>query len=240
MRYTVLIAEDDSDIIDMISLYLDQDIYQILRAGNGIAALDCMKTEKVDIALVDLMMPEMDGFELIREIRKNYRIPIIILSAKSFDTDKVKALNLGADAYLTKPFSPFELVAYVKAALRRYYHWGSGEAVQEEKKLITSGQLELDCEQFVLRKNGETVPLTGTEFKILNKLMSHPGRVYTKAQLLECITCDTYSETDDNTITVHIYNLRSKIEERITGHTYIKTIRGLGYKFEHEKTETKA
>ena len=179
------------------------------------------------------MMPGMNGYELIRQVRTFSNLPIIILSAKTMETDKVLGLNIGADAYLTKPFNALEVVAYVKAALRRYYQLGAEAAAPAAPHTITLGALELDTEAFILRKNGETVPLTSTELKILAKLMHSPGRVFTKAQLYECVGGAFY-ESDDNTMMVHISNLRAKIEDDPAKPQYIKTVRGLGYKIENQ------
>ena len=189
MRYTILIAEDDQDIVDMLALYMDHE-FEIIRASDGEAALKALHENRVDLALVDIMMPKMDGYEFIREARKEYNLPVIILSAKGEDTDKVFGLNIGADAYLTKPFNPFEVIAYIKASLRRFYQLGSETESVKEPKLLKVGDLTLNPETFVVRKNGTVITLTPSEFKILAKLMRAPGRVFTKAQLYECINGD--------------------------------------------------
>ena len=178
-------------------------------------------------------MPGLNGYELIRQVRTFSNLPIIILSAKALDTDKVLGLNIGADAYLTKPFNALEVVAYVKATLRRYYQLGAEPAAPAAPHTIRIGALELDTASFILRKNGKTVPLTSTELKILAQLMQSPGRVFTKAQLYECVG-GAYYESDDNTMMVHISNLRAKIEDDPANPQYIKTVRGLGYKIESQ------
>ena len=227
MGQTILIAEDDMDIVELLSLYLSGEGYRILSAVDGQQALTLMETQKVDLAILDIMMPGMNGYDLLREIRKHWNLPVLILSAKDLDTDKILGLNLGADAYITKPFHPLEVVAYVKAALRRYCQLGGeGEGGEEALPLLTVGPLELD-----LRKNGEVVPLTPTELKIAAKLMAAPGRVYTKAQFYACIGGALY-ESDENTMMVHISNLRAKVEDDPSHPKYIKTVRGLGYKIE--------
>ncbi len=232
MRYTVLIAEDDLDIVDMLVLYMNNE-FQIIRATNGEEALELLRENKVDIALVDIMMPKMNGYEFIQEARKENNLPIIILSAKNENTDKILGLNIGADAYLTKPFDPFEVIANLKALLRRFYEFGAQKESIKTQEILTTGELELDPETFMVRKNGRSILLTSSEFKILSKLMHSPGRVYTKAQLYECINGD-YFESDDNTVMVHISNIRAKIEEDPSNPVYIKTIRGLGYKIENK------
>ncbi|MCI8513429.1 MAG: response regulator transcription factor [Lachnospiraceae bacterium] len=224
MRYTVLIADDEADIIDMLSLYMDSNDFWVLKANDGETALRLLRNNKVDIALVDIMMPKMNGYEFIRNARKEYNLPVIVLSAKSEDTDKVMGLNIGADAYITKPFNPFEVIAYLKAMLRRYYELGASETSHTFSEVLTVGELELDMESFTLRRNGQMVLLTSSEFKILSLLMRSPGRVYTKPQIYGCINRDYY-ESDDNTIMVHISNIRAKIEEDPSNPKYIKTIR---------------
>ena len=211
MGQTILIAEDDMDIVELLSLYLSGEGYRILSAVDGQQALTLMETQKVDLAILDIMMPGMNGYDLLREIRKHWNLPVLILSAKDLDTDKILGLNLGADAYITKPFHPLEVVAYVKAALRRYCQLGGeGEGGEEALPLLTVGPLEL---------------------KIAAKLMAAPGRVYTKAQLYACIGGALY-ESDENTMMVHISNLRAKVEDDPSHPKYIKTVRGLGYKIE--------
>ena len=172
----------------------------------------------------------MNGYDLIKNIRKFSNMPVIIVSAKNMDNDKILGLNIGADAYITKPFNPLEIVAYIKAILRRYYELGAQSVEKEPEKLIV-GELELDLQKFVLRKRGKLVPLTSTELKIIAKLMQSPERIFTKAQLYSCINGDFY-ESDDNTMMVHISNIRAKVEDNPSEPKYIKTVRGLGYKIE--------
>lgn len=230
----ILIAEDDADIVELLSLYLTGEGYQVLTAENGLQALQLIESIRVDMAILDIMMPEMNGYDVLKRIREKYNFPVIILSAKEMDTDRILGLNLGADAYLTKPFNPLEVVAYVKSALRRYYELGCDDSAHKNttgETSLTVGELQMDLLKFVLRKRGRIVPLTPTELKIVVKLMQSPGRVYTKAQLYACIGGELY-ESDDNTMMVHISNIRSKIEDDPSNPRYIKTIRGLGYKIE--------
>lgn len=230
----ILIAEDDADIVELLSLYLTGEGYQVLTAENGLQALQLIESTRVDMAILDIMMPEMNGYDVLKRIREKYNFPVIILSAKEMDTDRILGLNLGADAYLTKPFNPLEVVAYVKSALRRYYELGCDDSAHKNttgETSLTVGELQMDLLKFVLRKRGRVVPLTPTELKIVVKLMQSPGRVYTKAQLYACIGGELY-ESDDNTMMVHISNIRSKIEDDPSNPRYIKTIRGLGYKIE--------
>ena len=234
LNQNILIAEDDADIVELLSLYLSSEGYTIFSAENGLRVLDIIGSTKIDLAILDIMMPEMNGYDVLRRIRENYNFPVIILSARELDSDRILGLNLGADAYLTKPFNPLEVVAYVKSALRRYYQLGGNESAVKsapEEQTLNVGELELDLLKFILRKRGRIVPLTPTEMKIVIKLMHHPGHVYTKAQLYSCIGGELY-ESDDNTMMVHISNIRSKIEDDPSNPRYIKTVRGLGYKIE--------
>ena len=234
MSQQILIAEDDEDIVELLSLYLAGEGFTVLSAGNGLQALERVEVERIDVAILDIMLPVLNGYDLLRKIREKHNFPVIILSAKDLDTDRILGLNLGADAYLTKPFNPLEVVAYVKSALRRYYELGGNAAAEKsavEKTTLTVGELELDLLKFILRRRGQIVPLTPAELKIVLKLMQSPGRVYTKAQLYACIGGELY-ESDDNTMMVHISNIRAKIEDDPSNPRYIKTVRGLGYKIE--------
>lgn len=231
MKYNVLIAEDDVDIIELLSLYLDSSNFNVFSATNGEDALKIVNTEDISIALVDIMMPKMNGYEFIKNVRKTNNFPIIIISAKNMDEDHVLGLNLGADIYIEKPFNPLVVVANINSLLRRTYKYGISENAEDESNLLVVGELELDTEKFILRKRGEILPLTLAELKIMAKLMKTPNRVYTKAQLYECINGDLY-ESDDNTMMVHISNIRSKVEDNPENPQYIKTVRGLGYKIE--------
>ena len=205
-KYRILIAEDDKDIIEVLKLYLENEGYEVESATDGAAALRVIQNEEVDLGLFDLMMPKMNGYDLIREVRRNYNMPIIILSAKREDSDKIIGLDIGADDYLTKPFNPLEVVARVRAALRRFYKLNP------------------------LHKGEKEIPVTATELKILMMLMKNPGRVYTKVQIAQQLN-GQYFESDENTIMVHISNLREKIEEDSRNPKYLITVRGLGYKF---------
>lgn len=234
MSQQILIAEDDEDIVELLSLYLTGEGFTVFSTGNGLQALERVEVERIDVAILDIMLPVLNGYDLLRKIREKHNFPVIILSAKDLDTDRILGLNLGADAYLTKPFNPLEVVAYVKSALRRYYELGGNAAAEKsavEKTTLTVGELELDLLKFILRRRGQIVPLTPAELKIVLKLMQSPGRVYTKAQLYACIGGELY-ESDDNTMMVHISNIRAKIEDDPSNPRYIKTVRGLGYKIE--------
>ena len=234
MQYTILIAEDDGDIVELLRLYLENSGYRVISADNGEKALERMKREHVDLALLDVMMPQMDGYELTRQIRKISNIPILILSARDQDYDRILGLNLGADDYVTKPFNPMEVAARINSNLRRFYELGSAAGDTGRTDRITLGELCLDADAMTVTKNGEQIFLTPTEYKILLKLMRSPGRVYTKAQIYESINGEFF-ENDDKTMMVHVSKLREKIEDDPKNPRYIKTVRGLGYKIEDRK-----
>lgn len=223
MSASILIAEDDGDIRDLLRLYLESEGYRVLEAADGAAALALARENMPDMAILDVMMPELNGYELTRALRKFSDMPILILSAKSQDNDKILGLNLGADDYITKPFNPVEIVARVKAQLRR--------ATRENSTTLTVGELSLDTATFQLTKNGQPIALTPMEYKILALLMRSPGRIFTKIQLYEGAV-GNYFEGDDNTMMVHISKLREKIEDDPKDPRYIITVRGLGYKIE--------
>lgn len=223
MGAVILIAEDDGDIRGLLRLYLEGEGFRVVEAADGQAALDLARTENPDMAILDVMMPQLNGYEVTRALRRYSDIPILILSAKSQDNDKILGLNLGADDYVTKPFNPVEIVARVKAQLRRAARTG-GEVVRV-------GDLALDLTAMQLEKAGTLIPLTPMEYKILAILMRSPGRIFTKVQLYEGAAGE-YFEGDDNTMMVHISKLREKIEDDPKNPRYIRTVRGLGYRFE--------
>ncbi len=223
MTPLILIAEDDADIRGLLKLYLEGEGLRVLEAADGTDALALAREHTPDMAILDIMMPGMNGFELTRALRKYSDIPILILSAKSQDNDKILGLNLGADDYIAKPFNPVEIVARVKAQLRR--------AARTSADVLTVGELTLNTSSFQLTKRDEVIPLTPMEYKILALLMRSPGRIFTKIQLYEGAV-GNYFEGDDNTMMVHISKLREKIEDDPKAPRYIITVRGLGYKIE--------
>ncbi|HIR00248.1 MAG TPA: response regulator transcription factor [Candidatus Scybalocola faecavium] len=234
MKYNLLIVEDDADITELLTLYLDNGNFHIFTASHGEEALKIAAQNQISIALVDIMMPKMNGYEFIKNVRKTTSFPIIILSAKTMDVDEVLGLNIGADAYIKKPFNPLVVVAQVNAVLRRAYDLAPSAPPSSSKKLLKVGDLTFDTEKFLLSKQEKILPLTLTELKIMAMLMKSPQRVFTKAQLYECINGDYY-ENDDNTMMVHISNIRSKIEDNPEKPQYIKTVRGLGYKIDYKE-----
>ncbi|MCR4999419.1 MAG: response regulator transcription factor [Lachnospiraceae bacterium] len=229
--YTILIAEDDADIVELLKLYLENAKYRVITAEDGVAAYELLERQPADLAIIDIMMPRMNGYELTKKIRSKNNIPIIILSAKNADSDKILGLDLGADDYLTKPFNPLEVVARVNSNLRRFFQLNEPVTEQVEKKVLTVGDLHLHTDTLQLFRGEDEIPVTPTEYKILAMLMEHPGHVYTKVQIYESIKGE-YFESDDNTMMVHISKLREKIEEDSKNPRYLKTVRGLGYKME--------
>lgn len=233
MTYKILVAEDDTDIQEVLRLYLVNSGFEVVSAYDGSEAYELMLSEKPDLALLDIMMPVINGYELTKKIREVSNIPIIILSAMNADSDKILGLDIGADDYITKPFNPLEVIARIQSNLRRKYKLDSS-AAEENGDMLTVGELKLDTKKFILYKNGEEIMLTPTEFKILSLFMEKPGMVFTKAQIYQRINGDFY-ETDDNTMMVHISKLRDKLGDNSKSPTYIKTVRGLGYKIEKKK-----
>lgn len=229
MQYipTILIAEDDHDICDLIKMHLEMNNYKTLTAKDGEEALKLFQTHDVDLVLLDVMMPKRTGIEVLKEIRKESEVPVIFVTARSGERDKISGLQLGADDYISKPFSTQEMVSRVQALLRRYIQYSNKIA----KKIIANGELELDLVTYTCTKKGEVLELNPKEFKILTVFMENLGRVFTKKQLYEAVWDELYWG-DDNTIMVHISHLRDKIENEPKTPTYLKTIRGIGYRMD--------
>ena len=219
-RQTILIAEDDADIRGLLKLYLESEGFLVVCAENGQSALEMAEAAAPRLAILDIMMPGLNGLELTQKLRERTSMPIMILSARDRDQDKILGLNIGADDYMTKPFNPLEVVARVKALLRR-----SASASDR----IRLGIFELT--NHTVEKEGQTISLTPMEYKILAKLMKSPGRIYTKVQLYESV-CGEYFESDDNTVMVHISRIREKIENDPKKPEHLITVRGVGYRFE--------
>lgn len=228
MEYTILVADDEKEIRDLLRLYLENEKYNVIEAKDGQQALDMLRSNKVDLCLLDIMMPNIDGYHVLQELRKESNMPVIILSAKDADSEKILGLNLGADDYISKPFNPLEAIARVNSNIRRFYKLGATDSVKV-KETLKVRELELDTDACVLKKSGQVVELTSVEYRIMELLMSHPGKVYTKQQIYEAGWEDDFVVADNN-IMVCISKLRSKLSEDQT--EYIKTIRGLGYRME--------
>ena len=225
----ILICDDDKDIVNALKIYLNDPEYTLFEAFNGLEALDVIKKETIDLVLLDIMMPEMDGLALTARIRETSNIPIILISAKSEDADVVLGLNVGADDYITKPFNPLEVSARVHSQLRRYFRLGTG--VPQASQLIL-GAIEVDDDKKEVRVDGEPVNLTPKEYDILKLLMSNPGKVYSPKQIFDILWKEKALDNDSNLVAVHIRHLREKIEINPAEPRYIKVLFGKGYKFE--------
>lgn len=228
MGYKILIADDEAEIRNVLHLYLEIDGYEVVEAENGPEALEKMKREQPDLVILDIMMPGLDGYRVLRNIREQNNIPVIMLSAKDADADKILGLDLGADDYITKPFGPLEAVARVNSNIRRFYSLGA-RGDKKTLKELTVQDLRLDLESCALYRDGEEIELTSVEFRIMKLFMEEPGKVFTKQQLYEQGWGDEYLISDNN-IMVCISKLRAKLEKE--NREYIKTIRGLGYRME--------
>lgn len=227
--YNVLVCDDEKDIISALKIYLTSEGYQVFEAYNGREALEIMSRETMHLVLMDIMMPEMDGIQAMVKIREFSNVPVILLTAKSEDTDKVLGLTVGADDYITKPFNPVELQARVKSQLRRYMMLGSGNQTMEMK--YTIGGIELDDKAKEVTLDGEPVSLTRTEYDILKLLMEHPGEVYSPSQIYEQVWKED-AFGNENTVAVHIRHLREKIEYNPAEPRCLKVVWGRGYKME--------
>lgn len=228
MAYTILIADDEKEIRELLRLYLEKDGYQVLEAADGHAAVSLLEKEEIDMALLDIMMPELDGYKVLKKIRESSNIPVMILSAKNQDADKILGLDLGADDYLAKPFNPMEAMARINSNIRRFYSLG---AKSKELKQLKVKDLRLDTESCVVYRGEQLIDLTSVEYKLLRLFMENPGKVYTKQQVYENVWGEEYAIADNN-IMVCISRLRAKLSE--DSGAYIKTIRGLGYRMERE------
>ena len=222
----ILVVDDEIEIADLIELYLKNEGYNVYKTYSSEKALKIIKQRKIDLAILDIMMPGIDGFTLCQTIRKEYNFPIIMVTAKITDADKIKGLNIGADDYITKPFMPLELLARVKAQLRRYTSYN-----QNNNKIIAIKDLTLDKDKHECLKDGKKIPLTPTEFAILYLLAENPNKVITTEKLFEEVWKEPYYPSSSATIMVHIRHLREKLGET-DKIKYINTIWGVGYKIE--------
>lgn len=227
-KLNILVCDDDKAIADALEIYLHHEGYGVIRAYTGKEALLALSRETIHLVLMDVMMPDMDGLTATVRIREEMNLPVIILSAKSEDTDKIAGLNLGADDYVTKPFNPLELMARVKSQMRRYTALGSRI---EKSGVISTGMLELDQEAREVRLEGEPVHLTVTEYGILRFLMQNMGRVFSIGQIYEKVWKET-SFSAENTVAVHIRRIREKIEINPGEPKYLKVVWGIGYKID--------
>ncbi|MEK3882928.1 response regulator transcription factor [Paenibacillus sp. PL2-23] len=233
MVHSLLLIEDDASISEMVEGYLAKEGYRITTVSDGAGAIRVFQEGSFDLVLLDLMLPNANGLDILQAIRNYSTIPILILSAKDGEVDKALGLRFGADDYIAKPFSLLELSARVSASIRRatqYADTGSGqEAAQAPSKLLTVGELSLDPDNFCVTKKGETLKLTAKEFHILKLFLQHPTRVYTKAMLYQLVWNESYYG-DENVINVHMRRLREKIEDDPSNPRYIRTLWGIGYR----------
>lgn len=228
--YSILVCDDDKEIVEAIEIYLTQEGYQVLKAYDGMQALKMLETETVHLLILDVMMPRLDGIRATLKIRETNSIPIIILSAKSEDADKILGLNIGADDYMTKPFNPLELVARVKSQLRRYTQLG-GNVSSTQETIYEVGVLRINDDLKEVTVDGEMVRLTPIEYNILLLLMKNQGRVFSINQIYESIWNEDAIGAD-NTVAVHIRHIREKIEINPKEPRYLKVVWGVGYKIE--------
>ena len=226
---TILVCDDDKEIVEAIDIYLTQENYRVLKAYDGMQALEILRKENIQLLIIDIMMPKLDGIRATLKIREESSIPIIILSAKSEDADKILGLNIGADDYMTKPFSPLELVARVKSQLRRYTKLGT--IVENNESVYRTGGLMIDDEKKEVTVEGEVIRLTPMEYNILLFLVKNAGKVYSIEQIYENIWNEEAIGVD-NTVAVHIRHMREKIEINPKDPQYLKVVWGIGYKVE--------
>ena len=228
---TILVVDDNKEIVYSLSELLKYEGYQTIGVYDGMQALDVLEQNRIDLILLDVMMPRLNGLSTLMKLREKHKIPVIILSAKTEESDKVSGLIMGADDYVEKPYNPAELMARVKAHLRRYRAWG-GESPKEDADRIVNGGLILDKRQRIVEVEGEEVRLTATEYKILELLMEHPGQVFSAEQIYENVWQETAAYTVENTVMVHIRHIREKIEIDTKKPRYVKVVWGIGYKME--------
>lgn len=229
--YTILVCDDEKDIVSALNIYLSAEGYRVLTAYDGYQALRLLDREEVHLILLDVMMPGMDGITAMTRLRQSHNLPVILLTAKSEDTDKVLGLNMGADDYVTKPFNPQELAARVRSQLRRYTLLGDVHA-EERQGLIVNGRLTYDPDRRELRADGEAVKLTATETKIVDLLMRNPGRIFPAEEIYRRVWDGEAAYACENTVMVHIRRIREKIELNPKEPDYIKVVWGIGYKME--------
>lgn len=232
MNGQILVVDDEREIADLLELYLKNEGFSVLKCYTGGEALRCIGTEEIDLAILDIMLPEMSGFELCREIRKKEWYPIIMLTAKDAEIDKITGLTIGADDYVTKPFLPLELIARVKAQLRRYKRYDAGELPDMEKRRqeLFCGDVRLDTEAYECFLGDEQIKLTPTEFTILKVLFENKGKVVSAEELFHSVWEEEYYNKGNNTVSVHIRHIREKLKDTADKPKYIHTVWGVGYK----------
>ena len=238
MNECILVVDDDAEIVGAIAITLEREGYRCLRAYDGLQALDLCLDPAVRLILIDVMMPRLDGLSALMRIREKRNLPVIVLSAKSEDSDKILGLSMGADDYVTKPFNPQELLARVKSQLRRYTQLGDVHA-QERAGVLVNGRLTYDPESRQLTADGEEVRLTATETKIVELLMRHPGRVFPAEEIYRRVWGEETAYACENTVMVHIRRIREKVELNPKEPDYIKVVWGIGYKMERHEPRSR-
>lgn len=233
MNEKILVVDDDKEILNLISIYLNNEGYKVIRADNGVSALKAIDNEKPQLVILDIMMPGIDGLEVCRRIRQNLNIPIIMLSAKVQNNDKIAGLLTGADDYITKPFDELEFVVRVKTLLRRTYLFDRKAENKDKEDLLQLGEVTIKKSTHAVYVNGNPITLTAREFDILFLLASSPGRVFSAEEIFEKVWKERYFQSN-NTVMVHISNLRDKIESHLCGEKLIHTVWGVGYKIERQ------
>lgn len=232
MSDKILIVDDETEIADLIEMFLNNENYTVYKFYSANEALACIETTELDLAILDIMLPDIDGFTLCQKIRKKHTYPIIMLTAKDSETDKIMGLTLGADDYITKPFRPLEFIARVKSQLRRYKKYNPAHSEDAETGLLTHSALLMNIQTHECFLNEKPLLLTPTEFLILRILLENKGHVISAEELFHRIWQDEYYSKTNNTITVHIRHLREKMNDTLDKPKYIKTIWGVGYKIE--------
>lgn len=229
-----MVVDDEQAIADLVAVYLQNEDYNVFKFYNGQEALQCAENCKIDLAILDVMLPDIDGFSICRRLREKHNFPIIMLTAREEEIDKITGLTIGADDYITKPFHPLELVARVKAQLRRYTRYNTTEQAQsQEERLIMLRGLVLNKDTYECTLNGKNLALTPTEFAILWELCAHRGRVVSSEELFHAVWGEKYFSSSNNTVMVHIRHLREKMKDSAEHPKYIKTVWGVGYKIEN-------
>ena len=230
MAEKILIVDDETEIADLIEVYLENENYTVFKFYSAQEALKCINSTKLDLAILDIMLPDMNGFALCQKIREKYTYPVIMLTAKDEEADKINGLALGADDYITKPFRSLELVARVKSQLRRYKRYNPTHSSNEKKHIIVHLGLEMDIKAHECLLDGIPIILTPTEFSILRILLENKGKVVSAEELFQQIWQDEYYSKANKTLTAHIRHLRKKLNDTLDKPKYIKTIWGVGYK----------
>ena len=234
MTEAILVVDDEKEVADLLELYLVNEGYQVFKFYQGAEALECVEKEAVDLALLDVMLPDADGFQLCQKIRKNHYFPIIMLTARVEDVDKINGLMLGADDYITKPFNPLEVVARIKTQLRRYHRYNQaehGETAEKEEDELDIRGLVMNCRTHRSTLYGKELDLTPLEFSILWYLCEHQGEVVPSEELFEAVWKEKYLDSN-NTVMAHVARIREKMQDSYRNHKFIKTVWGVGYTIE--------